>query len=73
MMVACAGAEERNVKQEQKPSEPSFLRELIVGWKPTRQQVLWAIRVIIIMVVLLSILTLVGSQFEESKSLWYWL
>jgi glycogen synthase len=70
-MAIHASVEERRVKQEQKPSVRSFLRELIVGWQPTRQQVLWAIRIIIVLVVLLSILTLIGSEFN--KPLWSWL
>ncbi len=57
--------------QEQKPPERSFIRELVPDWRPTREQLLWAVRIAIVLVVLLGILTLVGLPFDIT--LWEWL
>jgi hypothetical protein len=47
------------VGQEQKPPERSFISELVPDWRPTREQVLWAIRItVVVIVVLLAILLL---------------
>jgi len=59
------------VDQEQKPRERSFIRELLPEWRPTKAQVLWTIRIVLVLVVLLGILTLVGLPF--GITLWEWL
>ena len=48
----------------------SFIRELVPDWRPTREQVLWAVRIAIVIGVILGILTLVGLPF--GISLWEW-
>jgi hypothetical protein len=58
------------VNQEQKPRERSFVSELVPDWRPTRGQVLWAIRMTILIAALLVILTLIGLPF--GVSLWEW-
>jgi hypothetical protein len=58
------------VDQEQKPPERSFIRELVPDWRPTREQVLWAVRITIVLVVLLVILEFIGDYYD--KSLWDW-
>jgi hypothetical protein len=63
-------SEERQVDLEQKSHERSFIRELVPDWRPTRAQVLWAVRIVIVLVVLLSILTLIGLPF--GITLWEW-
>jgi len=57
--------------QEQQTRERSFIRELLPDWRPTRQQRLWAVRIVIAVVVLLGILTLIGLPF--GITLWLWL
>jgi hypothetical protein len=59
------------VEQEQKPRERSFIRELVPDWRPTREQVLWTVRITIVLVVVLGILTLIGLPF--GITLWEWL
>jgi uncharacterized protein YjbI with pentapeptide repeats len=59
------------VDQGQKPRERSFISELVPEWRPTRAQVLWSIRIVLVLVVLLGILTLVGLPF--GITLWDWL
>jgi hypothetical protein len=56
-----AGA--RSVKQDPTPRNRSFISELVPGWRPTREQLLWAIRISVVLVLLLSVLALVGSVF----------
>jgi hypothetical protein len=63
--------EERSVEPEQKPRERSFIRELVPDWRPTREQRLWTVRTVIVIVLLLGILTLVGLPF--GITLWEWL
>jgi hypothetical protein len=63
--------EERSVEQEQKPRERSFIRELVPDWRPTREQILWAVRFTIVLVVLLCLLTLIGLPF--GITLWEWI
>jgi uncharacterized protein YjbI with pentapeptide repeats len=63
--------EEHSVEQEQKTHERSFIRELVPDWRPSRDQVLWAVRIMLVLVVLLGILTLVGLPFDVT--LWNWL
>src|SRR5215211_5697852 len=64
--------EEHQVDQEQKPRERTFIGELLApDWRPTRVQVLWTIRVAIVIVVLLGFLTLIGLPF--GITLWAWL
>ena len=62
--------ENRKEHQEQKHRERSFISELVPDWRPTRGQVLWAIRIAIILVVLLGLLTLIGLPF--GITLWEW-
>ena len=57
--------------QEQKPRERSFIRELVLDWRPTREQKLWAVRIVVVLVLLLGILTLIGLPF--GITLWDWL
>jgi Pentapeptide repeats (8 copies) len=59
------------VQQEQKPRERSFTSELVPDWRPTREQKLWAIRIVIVLIVLLGIITLIGLPFDIT--LWDWL
>jgi hypothetical protein len=63
--------EERRVEQEQKPRERGFIRELVPDWRPTREQKLWTVRIILVLVILLGILTLIGVPF--GITLWEWL
>jgi hypothetical protein len=63
-------SEERQVDLEQKPRERSFIRELVPDWRPTREQTLWSIRIILVLVVVLSMLTLIGLPF--GVTLWEW-
>jgi hypothetical protein len=49
----------------------SFIGELVPDWRPTREQMLWMIRIVIVLVGLLGILTLIGSAF--GITLWDWL
>jgi uncharacterized protein YjbI with pentapeptide repeats len=44
---------------------------LVPDWQPTREQVLWIIRIAIVLVVVLGILTLIGLPF--GITLWEWL
>jgi hypothetical protein len=44
---------------------------LVPDWRPTPQQVLWAIRIVLLSVLVLGILTLVGRPFDIT--LWQWL
>jgi uncharacterized protein YjbI with pentapeptide repeats len=48
----------------------SFIRELVPDWRPTRKQLLWTIRIIVMLVLLLGILTIIGLPF--GISLWDW-
>jgi uncharacterized protein YjbI with pentapeptide repeats len=48
-----------------------LIRLLVSDWRPTPQQVLWAIRIVIVFVLVLSILTLVGRPYDIN--LWQWL
>lgn len=48
----------------------SFIRELVPDWRPTRKQLLWAIRIIVMLFLLLGILTFIGLPF--GISLWNW-
>jgi hypothetical protein len=63
--------EERQVAQEPEPGEHSIMSELMPDWRPARRQVLWTIRIVLVLVVVLSILTLVGWPFDVT--LWDWL
>ena len=49
----------------------SFIDELVPDWRPTGEQMLWMIRIVIVLVGLLGILTLIGSAF--GITLWDWL
>lgn len=55
------------MEQQQKPRERSFIAELVPDGRPTRVQVLWAVRIAI----LLSIVVLIGYAFDIT--LWDWL
>jgi len=59
------------VEQNQTPRDRSFIRELVPEWTPTRGQVLWTVRSVIVLVVLLGLLTLIGLPF--GITLWEWL
>jgi uncharacterized protein YjbI with pentapeptide repeats len=63
--------EVRSVDQEQKPHERSFIRELVPNWRPTREQLLWMLRIVIVLVAVLGMLTLIGQPFDIT--FWYWL
>jgi hypothetical protein len=63
--------EDGKVDEDQKPRERSFISELVPDWRPTREQVLWTLRIAIILVVVLGILTLIGLPF--GITLWEWL
>jgi hypothetical protein len=58
------------VDQNQKPHERSFIRDLVPDWRPTRDQVLWAVRSVIVLLVALGLLTLIGLPF--GITLWTW-
>jgi uncharacterized protein YjbI with pentapeptide repeats len=58
------------VNQKQKPRERSFIRELVPDWRPTREQVLWTVRSVAVLVLVLGILTLIGLPF--GITLWAW-
>jgi uncharacterized protein YjbI with pentapeptide repeats len=52
------------VDQEQKPHERSFIRELVPNWRSVREQVLWLIRIVIVLIILLGVLTLIGQLYS---------
>jgi hypothetical protein len=61
---------------EQKPKTPrerteNLIRLLVLDWRPTPEQVLWVIRIAIVLVVVLGILTFIGLPF--GITLWEWL
>jgi hypothetical protein len=58
------------VDQEQKPRERSSIGELVPDWRPTKDQKLWAARIVLVLVLLLGILTLIGLPF--GITLWEW-
>jgi hypothetical protein len=57
-------------ERERYRRERSFISELIPDWRPTRAQILWAVRITIVLVVVLGILTLIGLPF--GITLWEW-
>jgi hypothetical protein len=59
------------VYEQQRLRQRSFIRELVPERPPTREQVLWAVRIAILLVVVLGILTLIGLPFDIT--LWDWL
>jgi hypothetical protein len=62
------------VDQEPPPRERlgRFIREALVSdWRPSRDQWLWALRVVLVLALLPGVLTLVGSPF--GVTLWNWL
>jgi hypothetical protein len=59
------------VDQQRKPPERPFIRELVPDWRPTREQVLWMVRITMVLAVVLGILTLIGLPFRIT--LWEWL
>jgi uncharacterized protein YjbI with pentapeptide repeats len=62
------------VEQEQQITRGrilSFIRELVPAWHPSREQILWTVRIVIVLVVILGILTLIGLPF--GITLWKWL
>src|SRR5215207_5659335 len=61
---------------EQEPKTPreraeDLISQLVPDWRPTPQQVLWAIRIVLAFVIVLGVLTLVGRPF--GITLWQWL
>lgn len=69
MAETAARRKARFVDQEETPRERALylLRLLVFGWRPTEVQVLWALRIII----LLGFLLLVGHAYHVT--LWDWL
>jgi uncharacterized protein YjbI with pentapeptide repeats len=63
--------EECKVDQNPNRRESSLIRELVPDWRPSRGQVLWTIRIALVLVFVLGILTLVGLPFNIT--LWQWL
>jgi DNA-binding protein Fis len=59
------------VNQNQKSREGPLIRGLVPNWRPTSQQILWNIRIVIVLVVVLGLLTLIGLPFNIT--LWDWL
>jgi uncharacterized protein YjbI with pentapeptide repeats len=61
------------VELEQKPRgrASTFIKDLVLDWRPSRDQVLWTLRTVFVLVFLLSILTLIGLSFHVT--LWNWL
>jgi hypothetical protein len=47
-----------------------LIRLLVPNWRPTPQQVLWAVRIVIALIIVLSVLTLIGQLYD--KTLWDW-
>lgn len=63
---------QQDLRAEFEPRKRSFITELLVPeWRPSREQVLWAIRIVLWVVVLLGSLTLLGLPFDIT--LWNWL
>ena len=58
------------MEQEQNLRDRYSIREFIPDWRPTREQVLWAVWITILLAVLLGILTLVSLPFDIT--LWQW-
>jgi uncharacterized protein YjbI with pentapeptide repeats len=60
------------VESEKTPRERAedLIRLLVPDWRPTLQQVLWAIRIVFAFVIVLSILSLLGRPFDIT--LWDW-
>jgi hypothetical protein len=61
------------VEPEKTPRERAseFIEDLVApAWQPSRDQILWVIRIVLVLAVLLAILTLFGSPF--GISLWAW-
>ena len=61
---------------EQEPKTPreradDLISLLVSDWRPSPQQVVWAIRIVLLFVLILGILTLVGRPFDIT--LWQWL
>ena len=48
-----------------------FIRDLVPDWRPSRDQWLWVLRIVLVLAVLLGVLTLVGLPFDIT--LWDWL
>jgi hypothetical protein len=58
------------VEKKRKARERTFLRELVPDWRPTRTQMLWAVRILIVIVGVLGFFTLIGLPF--GITLWEW-
>jgi uncharacterized protein YjbI with pentapeptide repeats len=61
---------------EQEPKTPraradDLISLLVSDWRPSPQQVVWGIRIVLLFVLILGILTLVGRPFDIT--LWQWL
>jgi uncharacterized protein YjbI with pentapeptide repeats len=61
---------------EHEPKTPreraeDLIRLLVPDWRPTSQQVLWAVRIVVVLIVVLSILILIGSPY--GITLWDWI
>src|SRR5215218_1662421 len=42
----------------------AFIRELVPDWRSAREQVLWMIRIVIVLIILLGVLTLIGRLYS---------
>src|SRR5215211_2541928 len=66
--------EESRVDQKQKLREreraSKFIKDLVTEWRPSRDQVLWASRIVLGLAALLAMLTLIGLPF--GITLWAW-
>ncbi len=69
MHNSCRREEQRQVDQEHTPQERAreLVRLLVPDWRPTAQQVLWAVRIAIV----LSLLVAIGYPYDIT--LWDWL
>ena len=47
-----------------------FIKDLVPDWRPSRGQVLWTIRIVLMLIILLGIFTLIGLPF--GITLWAW-
>src|SRR5215213_6130393 len=67
------GQEEGRVEPDKTPRKRAskFIKDLVApAWQPSRDQVLLATRIVLVLVVLLAILTLIGLPF--GITLWAW-
>src|SRR5687767_9171457 len=60
------------MEPEKTPRERAskFIKDLVTAWRPSRDQVLWASRIVLVLAALLAILALIGLPF--GITLWAW-